>query len=150
VSELRTTAQRRADVLVTLERQGQGWLATASRDGIPRLIAVTATWTGTDVVIATRTPSPTAGNLDETRLARLALGTPDDAMMADLEVSEMAPATRQAGPLHDAFVGAAGWDPADEGPDWRYFRLRPTRIEAYRGYGELEGRAVMRDGAWLA
>jgi hypothetical protein len=31
-----------------------------------------------------------------------------------------------------------------------FFRLRPTRIQAYRGYGELEGRDVMRGGRWVA
>jgi hypothetical protein len=29
------------------------------------------------------------------------------------------------------------------------FRLRPVRVQAYRGYDELEGRDVMRDGDWL-
>ena len=32
----------------------------------------------------------------------------------------------------------------------RFFRLAPSRIQAYRGYGELEGRDVLNDGRWLA
>ena len=47
-----------------------------------------------------------------------------------------------------AFVGAMGWDPADEG-DWDYFLLRPVRVQAYRGYGERAGSTIMRDGRWL-
>lgn len=30
-----------------------------------------------------------------------------------------------------------------------YFALVPSRIQAYRGYDELPGREVMRDGIWL-
>jgi hypothetical protein len=44
---------------------------------------------------------------------------------------------------------AVGWDPRQIGEDSPVFRLRPVRVQAYRGYDELEGRDVMRDGDWL-
>jgi hypothetical protein len=42
-----------------------------------------------------------------------------------------------------------GWDPG-EMDGWTFFRLRPTRIQAFQGYGEIENRDVMVDSRWLA
>jgi hypothetical protein len=150
MSELRTTAQRKTDVLSTLGANGHGWLATAGEGGQPRLIAVAVLWEGTHLVITTQGSSPTASNLDASGHSRLALGTPDDAILVDAEVADTVPAREAPDSLGSRWREAMGWDPADEGNDWRYFQLRPVRIEAYRGYGELEGRVVMRDGDWLA
>jgi hypothetical protein len=145
----RTPAQRRIDTLAVLEQHGSAWLATAgSRE--PRLIAVTATWTGEEIVVATRTGSPTARNLVESRRAILAFGTGDDAILVTAELIEAIPATADPGQVGRAFIARAGWNPAEEGPDWAWYRLRPTRIEAYRGYAELPGRTILRDGAWVA
>lgn len=47
-----------------------------------------------------------------------------------------------------AFTAAQGWDPAEEGPDWRYHELHPVTIQAYRGYAELGDHVLMRAGAW--
>jgi hypothetical protein len=41
---------------------------------------------------------------------------------------------------------AMGWTPDD---GWMYFRLRPTRIQAFRRYDEIEGRDVMIRSRWL-
>lgn len=144
----RTCAQRRTDTLAVLEQHGSAWLATATTRE-PRLIAVTATWTGEELVVATRTGSPTARNLVESRRAVLAFGTGDDAILVTAELIEAIPATAEPGSVGQAFIERAGWSPADEGPDWAFFRLHPTRIEAYRGYAELPGRTILRDGAWL-
>jgi Pyridoxamine 5'-phosphate oxidase len=149
MSELRGTPQRKADTLAVLERHGDAWLATAS-SGRPHLIAVSQAWDGQHIVIATRSGTPTARNLDETGVARLALGTPDDVVMVDASVVDSTPATSAAAAVRAAFAAAVGWDPAEQGPRWRYYRLRPVAIEAYRGYGELAGREVMREGRWLA
>lgn len=150
MSELRTTEQRKSDVIAALEHNGDAWLSSASPSGRPHLIAVSTCWTGSEIVIATRGPSRTARNLDATRSARLAIGSPDDAILVDVDVVESLAAGPASGETGKVFVAGAGWNPADEGPDWRYFRLRPVRIQAYRGYGESEGRDVMRDGNWLA
>jgi hypothetical protein len=149
MSEGRTTAQRIADTKEHLARNGHGWLATASKDGAPHMIAVSVLWTSGSVLVATRADSPTARNLRETALAKLALGDAEDAVLMDLAVADRRAAGPAAGHLGTAFIEAMGWDPADEGV-WDYFLLRPTRIQAYRGYGEREGSTIMRDGHWLA
>jgi hypothetical protein len=148
VAEGRSTARRRADVVAMLERHGDAWLATAA-GGVPHMIVTAAVWNGESVIVTTRESSRTARNLDENQVARLAFGTSDDAVLVDVELDLSLPAA-DAGEVGTAFRKAAGWDPAEEGADWRYFVLRPVRIQAYRGYGEVEGRAVMTGGRWLA
>jgi Pyridoxamine 5'-phosphate oxidase len=146
--ERRTTAQRKTDVLAMLERNDHAWLATAAAS-VPHVIVTQVIWDGESIVIATRQSSRTALNLDESQTARLAFGDSDDAVLMDVELAVSLPAG-DAGDVAVTFQKAAGWDPAAEGPDWRYFVLRPVRIQAYRGYGEIEGRDVMKGGRWLA
>lgn len=50
--------------------------------------------------------------------------------------------------LKGGFVAAVGWDPSDEGTNWRFFRMMPVRFRA-TGATELEGPEVMRDSRWL-
>jgi Pyridoxamine 5'-phosphate oxidase len=150
MNEQRTTAQRVTDTLELLARNGDGWLATASSDGRAHLIAVSVCWTGTRGLIATRHDSVTAQNLAATGTARLALGTPDDAVLLDVEVGERRASGPGAGDLGTDFTTAMGWDPADEPGVWDYVVLTPRRAQAYRGYGERPGATVMRDGRWLA
>lgn len=149
MSELRTVEARKADVLVALERQGDLWLATADAAGRPHLIAVSAWWDGTDLVVATTASSRTASNLAASFRVRLAAGAPSDVIMIDARVVEHV-AANQAPEVADGFAIAVGWDPRAVGEGWAFFRLRPTRIQAYRGYDELEGRDVMRNSRWLA
>jgi hypothetical protein len=94
--------------------------------------------------------SRTARNLDATRLARLALGTPADMIVIDVSVADAIGGDQGDGQVRDGFAAAVGWNPADEGPGWRFFRVSPVRMQTYRGYAELQGRDVMRDGRWLA
>jgi hypothetical protein len=149
-SELRTTEQRRADVLDALGRNRDAWLATADRSGRPHLIAVSSWWDGERVVLATLGTSRTARNLAATGVARLALGSPDDVIMIDVRVADSTPVAEAEAALPAGFESAVGWNPAEAGAGWWYFRMLPVRIEAYRGYDELEGRTVMRDSRWLA
>jgi hypothetical protein len=69
--------------------------------------------------------------------------------MIDVRVAGSVPVAEAPEELRSGFIAAAGWDPAEEGDRWRFFRLEPVGIQAYRGYGELEGREVMRGGRWL-
>jgi hypothetical protein len=149
MSETRSTGQRTSDVLAALEQNRDAWLATASPTGQPHLIAVSSWWDGEQVVIATVGSSRTARNLDAGGRARLALGSPEDVIMIDVKVSSSAPVDGADPELVAGFTAAAGWNPAEEGSNWRFFRLRPVQAQAYRGYGELEGREVMRGGRWL-
>ena len=149
MADLRTVEARKADVLVMLEGQRDLWLATADTSGRPHLIAVSAWWDGSDLVIATTTTSRTASNLAAGAEVRLAAGAPNDVVMIDARVVESV-AANQAAEVADGFAIAVGWDPREVGEGWAFYRLRPTRIQAYRGYDELEGRDVMRRSAWLA
>jgi hypothetical protein len=149
MAELRTVEERKAAVLGALEANQDLWLATASSSGRPHLIAVSAWWDGTDLVVATRASSRTAANLDANREVRLAAGSPADVILIDAKVVESVPAAGAAA-LADGFVIAVGWDPRAVGEGWAFYRLRPHRIQAYRGYDELQGRFVMRNSRWLA
>jgi hypothetical protein len=149
-SHLRTTEGRKADVLAALQRNDHAWLATADRSGRPHLIVASSWWDGERIVIATIGTSRTARNLEATGAGRLAIGSSDDVIMVDVRVADSVPVAEADLAVSAGFVSAVGWDPAEEGPDWRFFRLEPVRIQAYRGYGELRGRTVMRDSRWLA
>jgi hypothetical protein len=149
MSELRSRERRKADALTVLEGNPGGWLATASDQGGPHLIPVSVWWDAGLAVVATRSASRTARNLESTGTARLGIGSPDDVVMLDLELVGSDPVAN-APDLESRFTATMGWDPADEGPDWSFFRFRPIRIQVYQGYGELKGREVMRNGAWLA
>ncbi len=148
MSTLRSTADRKADVLDALGRQKDLWLATADRSGRPHLIAVSAWWDGSHVVIATSGTSRTARNLTDNPSARLGLGSPEDVIVIDADVAAPA-AVEDSVDLATGFAEAVGWDPREVGPGWVFFRLAPVRIQAYRGYDELEGRDVMRHSHWL-
>lgn len=150
MSEGRSTAQRKSDVLTVLGKNQDLWLATASPAGRPHLIAASSWWDGSQVVIATIEASRTARNLTATGLGRLALGSADDVIMIDTEVSDSVRTGEADAELGGGFSAAVGWNPSEEGTNWRFFRLRPIRIQAYRGYGELPGREVMHGGQWLA
>jgi hypothetical protein len=149
MGELRTVAARKADVLAALEAQGDLWLATADRSGRPHLIAVSAWWDGADLIVATTSASRTATNLQAGGGVRLAGGSPADAILVDTKLVESVQ-VGEAPEVASGFAKAVGWDPSEVGEGWAFFRLRPTRIQAYRGYGELEGRDVMRNSRWLA
>lgn len=146
---MRDTQTRRADVLASLEEQADLWLSTADLAGRPHLIPVSAWWDGTHLVIATAGASRTARNLKTNGAVRLAGGSPSDAIMIDAEVVDSS-AVQDSSALAAGFAAALGWDPREVGHGWTFFRLRPTRIQAYRGYDELEGRDVMRGSRWLA
>lgn len=149
MSELRAVAKRKADVLASLEGQQSLWLATADSLGRPHLIAVSAWWDGSDLVVATIATSRTAKNLAPGREAKLAGGTPADAIVIDARVIE-SQAAEAAPDVAQGFAKAMGWDPRQAGKGWAFYRLRPSRIQAYRGYEEIEGRDVMRSSRWLA
>lgn len=146
---MRDTPTRKADVLGALEQQADMWLSTADPFGRPHLIPVSAWWDGKDLVIATAGASRTARNLKLRQAVRLAGGSPADAIMIDADVVE-SPAVDDSAEMAGGFAAAVGWNPREVAKGWIFFRLRPTRIQAYRGYDELEGRDVMRGSRWLA
>jgi hypothetical protein len=49
----------------------------------------------------------------------------------------------------DRFVARTGFDPRALATPYRWFRISPRRIQAWREANELPGRELMRDGRWL-
>ena len=145
---MRDTATRKADTLAALEKQHDVGLASADIAGRPHLVAVSGWWDGTDLVIATRGSTRTARNLSMNPAAKVARGAPSDAILLDVQMIDSS-AVEDSAELCQGFAAAVGWDPREEGEGWMFFRLRPSRIQAYRGYGEIEGRDVMVRSRWV-
>jgi hypothetical protein len=79
---------------------------------------------------------------------KLAAGSPADVIMIDARLVESVGA-EEAVAVAEGFSKSVGWDPREVGKGWAFYRLRPSRIQAYRGYDELEGREVMRNSTWV-
>jgi predicted pyridoxine 5'-phosphate oxidase superfamily flavin-nucleotide-binding protein len=148
LSAIRTAGARKADVLAALGGQQDLWLATADHSGRPHIIAVSAWWDGERLVVATRAASRTARNLAANPVARLAVGSPADATLIDVAAARAVPVDDED--LASGFSKAVGWDPRTVGEGWVFIPLEPVRIQAYKGYDELDGRDVMKGSRWLA
>jgi hypothetical protein len=49
----------------------------------------------------------------------------------------------------DRFAAHTGFDPRALTTPYRWFRISPRRVQAWREVDELTGRELMRDGRWL-
>ena len=145
----RSRAQRRRDTEHRLTHDIDVWVATASADGSPYLVPLSFDWEEEALLLATPAGSPTGRNLAATRPARLGLGHPRDVSMIDGEVEslEIDELPRQRG---DRFAARTGFDPRALATPYRWFRISPRRIQAWREVDELSGRELMRDGRWLS
>lgn len=143
----RDTATRKKDVLALLEKQGHYWLTTAEIGGRPHVIAVSGLWDGAGITVATLGTSKTAKNMAMNPLVVLAGGDPSDAVVIQAQVIEGVPVGDSPKVLED-WKKAMGWDPSELG-DWMFYLLRPTRIQAFRGYDEIGGRDVMLRSRWV-
>jgi pyridoxamine 5'-phosphate oxidase-like protein len=143
----RSGAQRRRDTEHRLANDVDLWVASASEDGAPYLVPLSFDWDGEAVLLATPANSPTGRNLAATRIARLGLGETRDVSMilGDVEVLEIDALPREQG---DRFAARAGFDPRPL-TAYRWFRVTPRRIQAWREVDELADRELMRDGRWL-
>lgn len=130
-----------------LEKQGHYWLATAEVGGRPHLIAVSAWWDGAGLVVTTLGSSKTARNMAMHPMVTLAGGDPSDAVVIQAQVIDST-GVEDSADLATGFKAAVGWDPR-EMDGWMFFRLRPTRIQAFRGYDEIEDRDVMVRSRWV-
>lgn len=144
---MRDTATRKKDVLAALEKQGHYWLATGEVGGRPHLIAVSGWWDGSELVITTLGTSKTARNMAMNPAVTLAGGDPSDAIVIQAQAIASTP-VEDSDELAAGFKSAMGWDPREIG-GWMFFRLRPTRIQAFRGYDEIDGRDVMLRSRWV-
>ena len=146
-AEPRSRAERRRDTEHRLTHDTDVWVATAT-DGAPYLVPLSFDWDGEALLLATPTSSPTGRNLASTRAVRLALGhTRDVAMIeGDVEVLEIDALPQERG---DRFAAHAGFDPRALATPYRWFRVSPRRVQAWREVNELPDRELMRDGRWL-
>jgi hypothetical protein len=145
----RSRGQRRRDTEQRLTRDVDVWVASASADGAPYLVPLSFDWDGEALLAATPADSPTGRNLAATRTVRLGLGPTRDVSMidGDVEVLEIDALPQDQG---DRFAARTGFDPRELATPYRWFRIRPQRIQAWREVDELPGRELMRDGRWLA
>ena len=145
----RPRAQRRRDTEHRLAHDVDLWVATASPDGGPHLVPLSFDWDGEALLLATPAGSPTGRNLAAGRVARLGLGPTRDVTMLEgaVEVLELDALPPERG---DRFAARTGFDPRAETTPYRWFRVVPRRMQAWREVDELPGRELMRDGRWLA
>ncbi|MFC6933716.1 pyridoxamine 5'-phosphate oxidase family protein [Actinomadura yumaensis] len=123
-------------------------MATASADGVPYLVPLSFDWDGEALLMATPAGSPTGTNLAATRTVRLALGPTRDVIMIDGDVQ---PLELDALPPEraDRFAERTGFEPRASTEPYRWFRVTPRRVQAWREADELPDRELMRDGRWL-
>ena len=145
----RSRAQRRNDTEHRLTHDVDVWVASASAGGAPYLVPLSFDWDGEALLVATPANSPTGRNLATGRTVRLGLGDIRDVSMidGDVEVFEIDALPRERG---DRFAARTGFDPRAEATVYRWFRILPRRIPAWREVNELPDRELMRDGHWLA
>ena len=123
-------------------------MATASADGAPSLVPLSFEWDGEALLLATPAASVTGRNLATGRAVRLGLGATRDVCMieGEVEVFEIDELPQQAA---DRFARRTGFDPRTETTPYRWFRVTPRRVQAWREADELPDRELMRDGRWL-
>ena len=117
-------------------------------DGAPYLVPLSFDWDGEALLIATPATVLPAGTGAATRMVRLGLGHTRDVSMieGDVDVLEIDALPQEQG---DAFAERSGFDPRTLTTPYRWFRISPRRIQAWREVDELNDRELMRDGRWL-
>ena len=147
-AEPRSRARRRHDTEHRLAHDVDVWVASASADGMPYLVPLSFVWDGQALLVATPAGSPTGRNLAATRSVRLGLGHTRDVSMIDgeVEVLEIDALPKEQG---DRFAERTGFDPRASATPYRWFRITPRRVQAWREENELTGRELMCDGRWL-
>jgi hypothetical protein len=145
----RSRAQRRHGTEHRLTHDQDVWVGSASTDGAPYLVPLSFEWDGQTLLMATPKDSPTGRNLAATRAVRLGLGHTRDVSMIEgvVEVLEIDALPQERG---DRFAAQTGFDPRALATPYRWFRVTPRRIQAWREVNELPDRELMRDGRWLA
>jgi hypothetical protein len=144
----RSLAQRLADTHRRLDEDIDAWVATAAGD-TPYLAPLSFLWDGETFLVATAEAGRTGRNLAATGKVRLGIGLVRDVVLVEGTVESVLAPDDVPGDLGERFAAKTGFDPRAEGTPFRYFRIRPRRIQAWREANELDGRDLMRDGAWL-
>ncbi|MCT9139868.1 pyridoxamine 5'-phosphate oxidase family protein [Streptomyces violarus] len=143
----RTPEQRKADLLVRLEREIDIWVATADAEGVPCLVPLWFVWHDEAVWLCTRLTNPTGRNLRAGRRARLAFGDTRDVVLLDGDV-ETFTSVEVPSAAAEAFRAKTGWDPREDHTSYAFFQVRPRAVQAWCEAHELPRRHLMRDGSW--
>jgi len=137
----RTPRQRLRDTLHRLEHDVDAWIATCA-EGIPHMVPLSFLWEGATLLMATSASSPTGRNLLAMGEVRVGIGPTRDLVLIE----------GIARPVDDVpgaeFAAKTGFDPRLL-TGYRYFRVSPVRVQAWREVDEIVGRDLMRDGRWL-
>jgi hypothetical protein len=143
----RSRSQRTTDTLEKLRTDVDLWIASASANGEAYLVPLSHYWDGSALLVATPRTSRTARNLIRTGWARVALGPTRDVVIVEGPVEAIPIGANPE--AEDAHALAAGFDPRTLSEEYVYLRITPHEVQAWREANELEGRFVMRGGAWL-
>jgi hypothetical protein len=143
-AEVRPLEVRKQDTLNRLEKDVDAWVSTASPDGTPYLMPLSFLWSDGTLLLSTSRTNPTARNLLVNPVVQLTLGEVRDVIhvagtVAVVEVSEAE---------GEAFAAKAGFDPRPL-PNYPFFRVTPTKIQAWREVNELKDRVLMDNGTWV-
>ena len=145
----RSRSQRTADTLERLRGDVDLWVASASEDGEAYLVPLSYHWDGSTLTIATPSASPTARNLLRAGRVRAALGQTRDVVIVEGAVEALPIGADPDLAWASSSSGSAGFDPRTLRDEYVYLRITPREIQAWRESNELDGRVLMRDGAWL-
>ena len=96
------------------------WVASASMDGAPYLVPLSFDWDGEALLVGTPTDSPTGRNRPPPGSFGWARPRPH-----------------------------TGFDPRALATPYRWYRISPRRIQAWRQVNEMPERELMRDGRWF-
>ncbi|MFI5707326.1 pyridoxamine 5'-phosphate oxidase family protein [Kribbella sp. NPDC051620] len=140
----RTPETRKSDTLRRLATDVDAWVATASADGTPYLMPLSFLWQDSTLLLSTARKNPTSLNLQATGQVHLALGETRDVILiwGTADLLDHLPAPEAA-----AFAEKAGFDPRQS--NYPFFRVTPTRIQAWREVNEIPDRDLMLEGSWL-
>ena len=146
---VRSAQERKRDTLQRLAQDVDAWVATAGASGgSPCLAPFSFLWEGATLLIAAPATGVTGRNLLANGQVRLGLGITRDVVLITGTAEPILPRDLPDA-LADSFAVKTGFDPRHNADSYRYFRITPQRIRAWREENELAGRDVMRDGAWL-
>ncbi|NUR99624.1 MAG: pyridoxamine 5'-phosphate oxidase family protein [Kribbellaceae bacterium] len=135
---------RKQDTLTRLTQDVDAWVSTASLDGTPYLMPLSFLWTEGTLLLSTSRTNPTARNLLSNPVLQLTLGEFRDVIHVT-GTAEVAEVTAAEG---EAFATKAGFDPRPL-PNYPFFRVTPTKIQAWREVNELKDRVLLENGHWL-
>jgi nitroimidazol reductase NimA-like FMN-containing flavoprotein (pyridoxamine 5'-phosphate oxidase superfamily) len=143
-AEARPLEIRKQDTLNRLEKDVDAWVSTASLDGTPYLMPLSFLWSDGTLLLSTSRTNPTARNLLANPVVQLTLGEVRDVIHVTGTVSVVEASEAEG----EAFAAKAGFDPRPL-PNYPFFRVTPTKIQAWREVNELKDRVLMENGTWV-